>query len=383
MELNEVVISDRNELNSPFYYDRVSQNYITTVSLHPNTVIKYDDKNKEKYEWVAVKNVDQTNTDDDGYSYDSIIRIPYLDDFVLTSQNNWSEFGEDEIGKTWNSFKPWEPYLRKGSEYLGKMLGITQEKRNDPNSNISKSFIGGFIENLLSGTKNLVDKSAGYMGRSLVSQAARFSYYSGTSTTFGNLSMKFTVFSGWDIDEKTGNYMWKKVDDQLQKLYPYVMGKYTNNVGNLQEGDAGMTKEQAGKVNEIINEFLAWQMPPAGFTPDLKTYDNCVYGTLKLKFGSYYSIPALVCSNAQFNFSRQMVKNWDPEAGENSISPLYCDVILNFQPSTKFSDNAIISFINSGHSGSEYMTGTIENGMGMRLDNIRKSNEDFLNGKYN
>ena len=50
MELNEVVISDRNELNSPFYYDRVSQNYITTVSLHPNTVIKYDDKNKEKYE---------------------------------------------------------------------------------------------------------------------------------------------------------------------------------------------------------------------------------------------------------------------------------------------------------------------------------------------
>ena len=378
-QLNEVTVTNYQN-NSPFYYDKILINYITTVSLHPNTILKSELDDEENYEWSTVEKADPTNVDDDGYSYKAIVRAPYLDDYILNSQNNWSEFGEDEIGKAWNSLKPWEPYLKRASEEIGSMIDTTREKRSDQGSDVSRSFIGGFLENALSITKGLIDKASNYMGRSLVSQGARFSYYSGTSTTFGNLSMKFTVFSGWCFDTETGKYSWKTVDDQLRELYPYVMGKYMKTVGKLEEGDAGMTKEQAGEANEIINEFLAWQMPPAGYSPDLKTWDNCVHGTLKLKFGSFYSIPALICSNAQFNFSRQMVKNWDPGTEENKISPLYCDVILNFQPSTKFSDDAIISFMNG--KSTTYPNDVVTRGLGDKLDKVRQKNENFLNGIY-
>ena len=143
-QLNEVTVTNYQN-NSPFYYDKILINYITTVSLHPNTILKSELDDEENYEWSTVEKADPTNVDDDGYSYKAIVRAPYLDDYILNSQNNWSEFGEDEIGKAWNSLKPWEPYLKRASEEIGSMIDTTREKRSDQGSDVSRSFIGGFL----------------------------------------------------------------------------------------------------------------------------------------------------------------------------------------------------------------------------------------------
>lgn len=49
-------------------------------------------------------------------------------------------------------------------------------------------------------------------------------------------------------------------------------------------------------------------MPPAGYEPDLLNMDTILTGTLKLKFGAFYALNSLVCTNAQFSFSKQVVK---------------------------------------------------------------------------
>lgn len=43
-------------------------------------------------------------------------------------------------------------------------------------------------------------------------------------------------------------------------------------------------------------------MPPAGYEPDLLNMDTILTGTLKLKFGAFYALNSLVCTNAQFSF---------------------------------------------------------------------------------
>ena len=190
--------------------------------------------------------------------------------------------------------------------------------------------------------------------------------------------MKFTVFSGWNSDLETGQISWTTVNDQLQPLYPYLIGKYKNGVANFQEGDLGMSGETAGQANEIINEFLSWQLPPGGYKPDTKNVDNVQFGTLKLKFGSFYSLSSLVCTNAQFNFSKQMVKYWDSGKEKNVLSPLYCDVIINFQPSTKYSDDSLKRFISGGTMESEIKS--MKSSLKTFLDKEKDKNTKLLSG---
>ena len=110
----------------------------------------------------------------------------------------------------------------------------------------------------------------------------------------------------------------------------------------------------------MLNTFFSWQMPSAGYELDLLNMDTILTGTLKLKFGAFYALNSLVCTNAQFSFSKQVVKYWDASKKMNTLSPLYCDVILNFQPSTKYSDISLQKFI-SGQSTKDFITAAKNN----------------------
>ena len=63
-----------------------------------------------------------------------------------------------------------------------------------------------------------------------------------------------------------------------------------------------------------------------------------------LRFGAYYAITNLVVENANFNFSKQMTKNPNPNASE-LLSPLYCDVTIQLRPATKYSDKSLKEFV--------------------------------------
>lgn len=345
---------------SPFYHDSDILNTMFSVSLHANSEL--DEKTGE---WRSVTEV----VDDEGYSKEYLLRAPLLEDYNVSARNTWSEFGDDAIGSLWNSLKPYEPYVDQVTTMLDKIMKTNNELKDSGSSVINTSSFG-IAENVVSMMKNVTSKASKYLNRSLVVQGARFSYYSGTSTSFGNLSMKFTVFSGWMVDYWTsGKTVWMSVDDQIGRIFPYVCGRYKKGVSNLEEGDLGMSKETAGQVNEIINEFTAWQMPPAGYKPDIKNIDNCAFGTLKLKFGAFYSLSSLICTNAQFNYSKQVTKMWDKNLGKNVLYPLYCDVILNFQPSTKYSDDAMRRFM-SGDTMKDEIS-AVKQGLKNNLEKIK------------
>ena len=191
--------------------------------------------------------------------------------------------------------------------------------------------------------------------------------------------MKFTIFSGYVQDYETGEYKWKDAEEQLSDLYPYVMGQYSQGVlddnGNIKGVD--IPTEIKGEVASKINEFLAWELPPGGYEPDTRNVDNIQTGTLKLRFGVYYSLNALLCTSAQFNYSKQMVKHWDGSI--NKLSPLYCDVMLTFQPATKYSDEAMKRFM----SGEAELDGIKEmkDVLSDKIELEKYRNNKFLNGK--
>lgn len=351
---------------TPFYYDDVLINNLTSISLHANSVLKGDD-------WGEPTEL----TDSEGYMVRPLIKAPLLEDYTVLVGNRWTEFGDDALGKFWNNLKPFAPYVGHISKVVSEIMS-TNSKIEESEGPISESSFFGITKNVISKLGEIAEKGEKVLNRSLVAQGARFSYYSGSDTSFGNLSMKFTVFSGWNSDLETGQISWTTVNDQLQPLYPYLIGKYKNGVANFQEGDLGMSGETAGQANEIINEFLSWQLPPGGYKPDTKNVDNVQFGTLKLKFGSFYSLSSLVCTNAQFNFSKQMVKYWDSGKEKNVLSPLYCDVIINFQPSTKYSDDSLKRFISGGTMESEIKS--MKSSLKTFLDKEKDKNTKLLSG---
>lgn len=385
-----VVERDNSDLRYkvPFYYDRVLLNRLTSVSLHANSVLDtevvsestdsetgettYTSEPKKDWNWISPTE----EVDDEGYMKRYLIKAPLLEDYNVSVRNNWSEFGDDAIGKMWNNLKPYAPYVGHFSKMLGSIVDTNNEVESEGGEE-SKSFVFGYLKNLAGTMQSMTSKAESYLNRSLIVQGARFSYYSGTSTSFGNLSMKFTVFSGWTANYYTGEAKWKTVDDQLKGLYPYVMGKYKKceDAGEILKG---LSEDLAGKVSEFLNQFVAFQYPPAGYKPDVKNVDNCNFGTLKLKFGAFYSLSSLVCTNAQFNFSKQMVKQWDSSEGKNKISPLYCDVVLNFQPATKYSDDAMKRFMTGKEMEEDVSEAKKE--LKKRLNNKQEEISSFLSG---
>jgi hypothetical protein len=148
--------------------------------------------------------------------------------------------------------------------------------------------------------------------------------------------MKFTIFPKWD------NETFITVNKQVEDIFPYVMGKFET--------------EKFEKAPQL-DGLVGWQKPPGGFRANIKNVDVVQKGTLKLKFGAYFSIHNLVCENATFTYSRQMVKN--PSGGKSETasgeadyitSPLYCDVTIQLKPATKYSDESIKNFVFGYHN---------------------------------
>ena len=355
------------KLNTPFYYDKQITNRLTSVYLHANRILD-GDKWKEPDEPV----------DDDGYMIRPLCRAILDEDYQVAVSNSWSQFGEDEIGSLFNSLKPYAPYAAHLANAASSMLGTMEnmEISKDPNVNSSFSTV---MKKLVTGVKDVSEKGAKILNKSLVAQGARFSYYSGTGVGFGNLTMKFTVFAGYLQNYKTGKFEWKTTEEQLSELYPYIMGKYTNGILDSKTGEiqgTGINSGVKGETAELINEFFSWQLPPGGYEPDIINIDKVQVGTLKLRFGVFYSLPSLVCTNAQFQSSKQMVKHWNGTL--NKLSPLFCDVVLTFQPATKYSDDALKRFI-SGENEKDAVTST-KTGLNNKLIEEKNKLKTLLGG---
>lgn len=363
---NEPVIS-AGKLYSPYYYDQQLLSRLTAVSLHPNRVLGENGK------WE----VPNEPLDDENYTQRAICKSVLSEDYQVAVSNSWSQFGDDEVGSMFNQLKPFAPYASHLANVAGDMLEKMGEMKISKDEAVNSSFFN-VMQSVVTGVRDAADKGSKILNKSLVAQGARFSYYSGTDVSFGNLTMKFTTFAGYIQNYETGAFEWKTTDEQLQELYPYVMGKYTNGILD-EDGKVSGTDIKTGVTGEnakIINEFLSWQLPPGGYEPDTRNFDNIQKGTLKLRFGVFYSLPSLVCTSAQFQFSKQMVKHWN--GTKNLISPLFCDVTLTFQPSTKFSDDALMNFI-SGVTEKDTVT-SVKIGLKNKLNTIKDKNKKLLGG---
>lgn len=401
---------------SGWYYDLQLENRLTSVSLHPNKILndkgKWVDFNNDANNAVDPKLKELKKEDPDYKEYRKIpiCRAIVTEDFNVSIANSWSDFGGDMIGQMWESLKPMAPY----ADFIKNQIhnaaeqyrGLTES--NDPKDqqkaqkiqsskigNAAAKFVTGLSDKIKEGQVDVVD----YLNRSLVVQGTRFSYYSGSGTSFGNLVMKFTLFpkfkdSGYSVPH------FVTVTEQVEELLPYCIGRFVNASGETKEEEEARKKkeEEEGKdvneTQELINNLIGWQLPPGGFKTNYKNVDVIQEGTLLLRVGATYAIPNLVVENANFNFSKQMTK--DPiqvldtnlsaeveqkekekkekekkekkQPGEDTeettetneekkqaggkffkendvISPLYCDVTLQLRPATKYSDNSLRKFI--------------------------------------
>ena len=324
-----------------WYYDLQTdptENRLTCVSLHPNSM-------KVGEDWDEIK--DGIDEDDDiacypknKYRKKPICTAIVNEDFSVSISNSWSDFGGDMLGQMWDSIKPLAPYAGAAQNAIER--AVEQYKNLDRSStaykNIQESKLSMALEQI---AERIVEKDengnyktdiAEYLNRSLVIQGTRFSYYSGTGTSFGSLNMKFTIFPKWE-----GN-TFITVNKQVEEIFPYVMGEYV-----LEHFD----------TIPDLDGMVGWQKPPAGFKADTKFVDNIQFGTLKLKIGPYFSLTNLVCENATFTYSKQMVKR--PKGSEQEtasdepfsdlISPFYCEVSLQLKPATKYSEKSVKNFV--------------------------------------
>ena len=352
-----------------FYYNNQLKNELISVSLHVNTVTE-----DGGITWKDAGGV----LDSEGYRMEPLFRALLTEDYQTAISNSWSEFGDDAIGNFFNQFKPYAPYLGHLSEAL-KEMNATEEVMKASGDTAMSTHFGRIMDKVTDVMQGIADEGANILNRSLIAQGARFSYYGGTGVGFGNLTMKFTVFADWGDNGEL-----KTVDSQLQPLYPYCFGKYVDFLDK--SGQVTGTQDKNLNANNLdvppsiqnsINEYFAWQFPPAGFEAQVRDIDIVQKGTLKLKFGAFYAIDNLVVSDAQFNFSKQMVKVW--QGGENDLSPLYCDVTLTFKPASKFTDNKLMKFINGSTMTAERES--MEYILESRINEEKTNNENYLQGK--
>ena len=253
---------------SGWYYDLQLENILTSVSLHPNRVLS-----KDQSKWEAVSNPDPDftiNVDgvDVSYSYTPICRAIINEDFNVSVANSWSDFGGDMLSQMWESIKPLAPY----ADAAKKMIRSAVEDYRNPNNKelvdkINESSVSRTLAELMIAADDAMNNPdsgidiTDYLNRALVVQGTRFSYYSGSGTSFGNLMMKFTLFPTYDND---GNYL--PVDAQVEKLFPYCIGKYVSGTDGLDVKNEEMQKQ--------IDKMIGWQKPPGGFRANVKNVDN-------------------------------------------------------------------------------------------------------------
>lgn len=308
---------------SGFYYDTNRGNDLMSVSLHYNSVL-YDDGSWGEYHGAK---------DDNGYSYEPLCRAIMTEDYQAAISNSWSEFGDEKINDIFNQFKPYAPYLSFFSKELEKMNSAEEEMKTGSEEDRMAIFstIGQIFDKTTDVLEKLSKAGTDYLNRALVTKTGRFSYYSGTGVGFGNLTIKFTIFSDY-VDGK-----FKSVYDQVMELYPYCFGKLVKFLNDSGE-PASKDDTEVALIKELVDRYFGWQIPPGGFKAELDNIDKIQFGTLKLKFGSLYAIDNLVCESATFQMSKQMMKRWDTGSKENDLCPLSCDITMTFKPASKFTD---------------------------------------------
>ena len=327
---------------SGWYYDLQLGNKLMSATLHPNQEL-----NSDKSKWVDIAG--EKDPDNPKYAKDPLCTAIVNEDFNVSVANSWSDFGGDMLGQMWESIKPLAPYVDEAKIMIDKAATEYENllKSSNPNdidraNRIKESTMSRKLGELMIMARDKMNNGsidvADYLNRALVVQGTRFSYYSGSGTSFGNLMMKFTIFPTYDEKGK-----FKSVDEQVEKLFPYCIGKFVSGTDGLLTN-----KEREEGKGSGIDNMISWQKPPGGFRANVKNVDVVQTGTLLLKFGAYYMIDNLVVENASFNFSKQMTKN--PKAykqigNSDIISPLYCDVSIQLRPATKYSDESLKKFV--------------------------------------
>lgn len=357
-----------NRYRSCWFYDNQMLDRMTSVSLHANT---YLDNNRKWRKFEA-------GIDKGGYCLAPLCTSVLSEDFQVNISNTWNEVGGDPVSGFWDTFvRPAAPYTKFTKDAvaaIGRGAREWGEKQGDKISDTAQQFL-----NFAGKVGDFVDKNGetavDYMNSVLISQGTRFSYYSGSGVSFGNLQMRFTMFPIW-----ADNGTFLSVPQQLELLFPYVMGTYTKLYLGLKEDGKGQITDGATGAKEEYSTLLGWQHPPAGYQAVYEDIDKAgIKGTLKLRIGSFYVLESLVCESMSFNLSRQMVKRpmsgvslkdgpgWSgitrqstssgnttgAKNGNNSssidkqmaFSPLFADVILSFKPATKYSDATMRRFI--------------------------------------
>lgn len=362
---NESVVSNFENTVSGFYYDQQMANPVLRVTLHPN--MKYTGTAPDYWEKVSGTDA-EAGPDKWPYQLKPIAIALVNEDFTVSISNSWSDFGGDPIADMWNSQKPMAPYMRDIAKSLGTISAKTEGYAN--NENIKDQTVMKIISKvgeIAGNVSNQMETQAKYLNRSLVVQGTRFSYYGGTGIDFGNLSMKFTLFPTYV------NGKFTTVNEQLVDLLPYIIGDYIP-VTEL--------KDLGQDVNNFVKEFAAWQLPPGGFEADIKDVDNVQKGTLKLRFGIYYALDNLVISGCNLNFSKTLLK--DPTQDKRSfttghnLSPMYCDVMLQFRPATKYSKNKLLQFINAKSANTEILLERENANIAKNLLSIKEKNNSSL-----
>lgn len=386
--------------NAGWYYDRELSNPMTSCSLHPNRelhkidgegkkVIEYEEDGKtrktykisqgDRVSWFDIDDdndrlIDETsyNKHDDyidaggeggkyGYRKKPICSSILTEDFNVTAANEWQEFGGDPLGEIWKTLKPMAPYAKQFSSALREMSAQQDEVRDD--STVKNSIFANGLMKVVDTLDN--SDLTNFMNRNLVCQGTRFAYYNGTGLEFSNLGMRFTLFPKWEL--KDGQMKFISVQDQVEEIYPYAVGRFVpmNEMRDTGTDNTAANSKWVGKGDSILNkawssikEMLGWELPPGGFEADIKYIDATQAGTLMLRLGPLYQLRNLVISNANFVFSKQMVKdptkfvkygnvngNTAVDGTDVLFSPLYCDVTLMLRPITKYSEKMLREFV--------------------------------------
>lgn len=377
---------------SGFYYDIQRENKLLRVTLHANTKPptnpyetwyawtdtsiliennnnKIVDINKISPEFpnnlaiCVAHEEDEPNTEqktinndkDTRYGKTPICTSILTEDFGISISNGWTDFeGGNQLQDLVNgAMKPLSPY----ASLLGKGLGKLAQGAADystENSGGGLSNISAKLAKIATYGSHLANSRGHLLGRQLVVQGTRFKYWGGTNVDFGNLSMRFTLFA--DYVKEGEVYVWRTPDDQLAAILPYAMGKYVKLVDDKETDpiakklkevlEEKLGKDDSGEFNtEVANNFLGWQIPPAGFTANIKDLDEIQSGTLMLKIGAYYKLKNLAIQNLQLNYSKQVAKYFNTGTHKLETCPLFCEVTITLIPVTKYSDKKLREFV--------------------------------------
>lgn len=300
-----------------FYYDAQLSDESMIMSLHPSTY-------NEGGSWQAFS---------DGYApflggsikYSKIpIAVCLLsEDPTFSVSNRFTDFnGGNPIEDVFNRMKPYAPLLGK----------ISQGIKNSDTKNAFGSGIGEMVNKGAEWFGNFAGQAEKVLNKALFIQGTRFTYYNGSDFSTGQMEMKFTKFSEYNLKGEFINVA-KYISETLA---PYCYGRYQS-ITETGAMDKTFDGPITGSMSKFIAEYCGVQAPPGGFKMDAQNLDKALFGTLRLNIGGVYAVENLLIKGMTFSFSRSQTKN--PEK-PGETCPLYADISLSLCPAAMVTDNS-------------------------------------------